>query len=55
MQESFAASTTLVDAPGGQPMWSVRTASAATGDPVGQIDQLARATVDAMRKAGLLQ
>jgi hypothetical protein len=54
VQESFSASTSLIDTPSGNPMWSVRAGSATTADPVGQIEQLARTTVDAMRKAGLL-
>jgi hypothetical protein len=53
-QEAFVASTSVVDTPTGDPLWSVRTGAAASADPSVQIDQLTRATVDAMRKAGLI-
>jgi hypothetical protein len=53
-QEAFGASTSLLDTASGNPMWSVRTGSATGADPVGQIEQLARATAEAMKKAGLL-
>jgi hypothetical protein len=53
-QETFAASTSVVDAPTGNAVWSVRTGAAASADPAAQIDQLVRATVDAMRKAKFL-
>jgi hypothetical protein len=53
-QEAFVASTSVVDVPSGNPIWSVRTGGGASSDPATQVEQLARATVDAMRKAGLL-
>ncbi len=52
--ESTIASTSVLEVSSGRPMWSMRASSSASADLGSQIAELARTTVDAMGRAGLL-
>jgi hypothetical protein len=50
---ALASNTALLDAATGREMWSMRASSPSGGDVAPQVAELARATVDSMRKSGL--
>jgi len=53
--ESYASSSTVLEAATGRDLWSVRTASPGRDEAAVQVAALARATVAAMRRSGMFE